>query len=295
MTHPSDRVVLPPLQLGRTLDQLLLSFVEARPLVQLVFLLRFLVGTALAQTEAESVRAAQGGVAWMCAVWFVYLLNGLTDVAGDRRNGSRRPLATNELDPRFAANLCVVLAAASIAVGILVGDGYVLLVVAMLALGLVYSTGPGAAKLSAQPALLVAAAGSTLTYIAGAEAVGVADSSVLAFALTTGAWIVVVGHCKDLGDEDGDRQSGRRTLSIVVGRARARRLIAVGSVVVACLAAVVASVVPGTQSLLLMLPGAVAVVALTIRGAKHERSSQKGLYRAFMLVQYAVNLGALVK
>ncbi|MFI5061016.1 MAG: UbiA family prenyltransferase [Actinomycetales bacterium] len=292
-------LTLPPsgLRLAHGVRSLALAWLEARPVVLMVFALRFLVGGMLSRgAPTNGVREAEGGVAWLLSVWFVYLLNGIFDIAGDRRNGSNRPLASGALDRRFAANLCAVLATASLAMATLVGFEFALGVAVMLVLGVVYSVGTGAAKKSAFMALFVAASGSTLTYLAGSEAfTSRASFPSVAFAVVTGLWIAVAGHTKDFGDTAGDRQEGRRTLPILVGDRVARILIAWAALVVGACGAVVALVVPRVPTLSFLLPGSVALfVVLRARSRRSTRSAEKRPYRTFMLVQYAVNATAII-
>lgn len=273
-----------------------LAFLEARPVVQLVFLLRFIVGGSLSGSIGfPDLGAIVGCLSWAAAVWFVYLLNGVSDIAGDRQNSSLRPLASGALDPHFAVNLCLILAAGSLLVATLVGYRHVLLVASMLILGMVYSLGSGAAKKSGALGLGVAAAGALLTYLAGAESSGVrVTPAAWWFALTAAAWIATAGHTKDFGDEAGDIKTGRRTLPIVLGVRRARLLIAAGTLLVGLAAALIALYVPGVPTLSLLLPGALAVAYQLGRGKGTTRLVDKRPYRTFMLVQYAVNLSTFI-
>ncbi|MEY9954209.1 UbiA family prenyltransferase [Leifsonia sp. EB34] len=284
----------PVVSFAHTGRKVLLAFVEARPVVQIVFLLRFAVGAALGGIGAvNAVQELLGTAAWFAAVWFVYLLNGISDVAGDRRNGSRRPLASGTLDVPFAFNLCLLLAVVSVLTASLLSSSFVLLVSCMLLLGVVYSIGRGAAKKSALFALNVAALGAVLTYAAGSDSLGAIGSQTWAFAAVTGAWIATAGHAKDLGDEPGDRESGRRTLPILLGGLQARAVIAIGSIAVGAAAVAVAIAVPRLGSLLWLAPGAVALW-VSLATINHFRASSKAPYRTFMLVQYIVNLSAFI-
>lgn len=277
------------------LRRLALAFVESRPIVQAVFALRFVVGGLLSNGQANGLRIFEGGLAWILAVWFVYLLNGLSDISGDRQNGSRRPLASGALDRRFASNVCLVLLVSAIALATLIGIAFVLMVASMLLLGGIYSMGAGAAKRSAFPALVVAALGSSLTYLAGSEVLASLISvQSIAFALVTGAWIIVAGHCKDFGDTAGDISSGRRTLPILIGERGARRFIARAALLVGLVAFFIAWVVPGVPTLGLLFPGAIALfVALRSYQGTEIRSVEKAPYRTFMIVQYLVNVTTL--
>lgn len=286
----------PTISFAQTGRKVLLAFVEARPVVQMVFLLRFSVGTSLGGIDTPKMaQHLLGGAAWFAAVWFVYLLNGISDVVGDRRNGSRRPLASGALDVPFALNLCLLLAVASVLTATLLSSSFVLLVTCMLLLGVVYSVGRGAAKKSAFFALTVAALGAILTYAAGSDAAGGIGSQTWAFASVTGAWIATAGHTKDLGDEPGDLESGRRTLPIMLGDSRARGVIAIASIAVGAAALAVVFTTAGLESLACIVPGAVALCISLARTKNNLPASSKAPYRTFMLVQYIVNLSAFIR
>ncbi|WP_085368906.1 UbiA family prenyltransferase [Leifsonia sp. NCR5] len=281
-----------PLSVLRTLCW---SYTEARPIVLWVFNLRFLVGGMLAfGGEIPVLKAVGGGASWFLAVWVVYLVNGISDIAGDRANGSHRPLASGALTTNAAGSWCVVLAVASLAIAVHVTLVFVLLVVLMLTLGLAYSLGAHAAKKWAVPALAVAASGGLLTYLAGAEAFhGTIPSAVPVFAVVMALWIAVVGHAKDFGDAVGDRIAGRRTLPIVLGERAARLAVATGSAAIGGLGVLAAALNPALLSLAALGPCAVAVSGLSIAGRGQDRRAQRRPYRAFMVSQYTVNLLAV--
>src|SRR2546423_11576812 len=76
-----------------------LGLAEARPVVQVIFMLRFTAGAVLADPERTTVRPQfwAGAAAWYCATVAIYLYNGVTDVVEDRANHSRRPIAGGRL------------------------------------------------------------------------------------------------------------------------------------------------------------------------------------------------------
>jgi 4-hydroxybenzoate polyprenyltransferase len=260
-----------------------------------VFNLRFLVGGMLAFSgEIAVAKAIAGAASWFLAVWAVYLVNGISDIAGDRANGSQRPLASGVLTEHAAVSWCVVLTAASVSIAVRISVVFVLLVVMMLSLGFAYSLGAHAAKRWAVPALTVAAAGGLLTYLAGAEAFhGTIAPAVPVFAIVMALWIAVVGHAKDFGDAVGDRIAGRRTLPIVIGDRSARRVVAVGSATIGVAGVLAAVLYPVLLSLAALGPCAVVVCALSLRRTGTDRRSRRRPYRAFMVSQYTVNLLAI--
>jgi 4-hydroxybenzoate polyprenyltransferase len=261
-----------------------------------VFALRFTVGGALADSAGIDLASVALGVAsWFMTVWAVYLLNGISDIAGDRANGSKRPLATGELERSAALAWCIALSTCAIVLGSLVGWIFVLLVCAMLAFGAAYSLGPFAAKKWGIPALTVAAIGSFITYLAGAIAFdAVATVPLLGFDTVMSCWILMVGHTKDFGDVRGDRVMGRRTLPLVLGEQSARRLVAAGATIVAACGAVAAALNSSLIPLALLAPasGFIAVCAARSDLSRCQKSVRRP-YRVFMLAQYSTNIGVL--
>jgi 4-hydroxybenzoate polyprenyltransferase len=82
-------------------------FLEARPAVQGIFLLRFLAGASFAGSlsagEVVNFALWTGVALWICATLSVYILNGVMAVEEDRINGSSRPVASGKLSVAHAA------------------------------------------------------------------------------------------------------------------------------------------------------------------------------------------------
>lgn len=277
-------------------SQVGLAFLEGRPVVIGVFALRFVVGSVLvtgAQRSTPEVWAA--GTSWLLAVWAVYLINGISDIEGDRLNGSSRPLASGRLAKRSATAIAVALLALSLLTATLFHGPFFLAVVAFVCLGLVYSLGPWAAKKVGVAALLVAAAGVFLTYLAAAHVVTDAvPASAFAFALVAASWIALVGHTKDFGDVAGDAAEGRRTLPVVLGEDRARRVVAIGTGSLSAIAVVLGVVVEQLRTLLVFGAAGPVVIVLLFVSHGGGRGVAKRPYRAFMTGQYALNVAALL-
>lgn len=150
------------------------------------------------------------------------VVNDLQDAAADRVNhpGGERPLAAGRIT-RDAAHLFVWL-------GLIVGLGGAALVsgtqllvgIAALALMFVYSP---VLKHAGWPGNLAVAAVAGLPPFYGALSVGRPGAGLVPWALA--AWIHLGRELvKDLQDEAGDRQTGRRTLPIRIGRPAAVRV-----------------------------------------------------------------------
>ncbi|MFE1174828.1 UbiA family prenyltransferase [Streptomyces sp. NPDC058773] len=274
---------------------------EARPTVQIAFLIRFLTGAAFAtrgDTDLPSILA--GASAWCCASVFAYLFNGVMDVEEDRRNGSDRPIARGDLSLRKAAGvtltavlLALLLSAAT--TGLL---GWTL---AFLALGWVYSAPPLAAKRASLPCAIVVFGLGWTSYAGGAAVAGNGlDAPAVVFATAMAAWMALVGAVvKDFSDAEGDAEAGRRTLAATRGLHAARRLAVAGATAVGVGAPTAAwiwapAVLPATLPLAL---GAGWVIVRCLRGGRAEhrdRHARRDAYRAFMITQYVANAVMLV-
>ncbi|ASW54861.1 UbiA family prenyltransferase [Plantactinospora sp. KBS50] len=272
-----------------------LSWREARPVVQRMFQLRFLTAALLALPAARAGldygRIAVAAAAWLCTTWYVYLLNGLSDRVEDSGNGSTRPLAGGELAEAAARTMLAWLAAAALLLAILVGPLLVVLVLAMLALGTLYSAGPRPQKAHTGGAMAVIAAGGVVTYLAGwyAGGGGGPTPTLLVVGGAMSAWMALVGMTKDLPDVAGDRAAGRRTLPVVLGARRARLVLAVLTLAVGAGAGIAAWTLGVTPVVGVGLPVGAGIVALGLL------RSDPGLpYRRFMIVQYAVHLSTII-
>lgn len=150
VTVTSGRVLTPVsrprVSLRRCLRYVHLSLVEARPVVQIVFLMRFTVGAAFSSHDlADGTHLAAGVLVWWLAVVAAYLVNGVLDVKEDRANGSARPIARGDLPERTAAMLTAVAAAGSLLLSLCV-PGLTVWVALLLLLGWLYSAPPFPAK-----------------------------------------------------------------------------------------------------------------------------------------------------
>ncbi|MET9428095.1 UbiA family prenyltransferase [Streptomyces sp. NPDC003036] len=283
------------------METLRLCVQEARPTVQVAFLLRFAVGMAsAAQLPHALARPALGMASLWCAVVYAYLLNGVTDVREDRANGSRRPIARGDLPARTAANGTVLLACAALLLGGLAGPRVVLWTAGFLALSWAYSAEPVKAKCSSgRCAMVVFGLGATAYGTGVAASGGEWTATGVLVAGVMSAWMALVGAVvKDLGDVRGDAAGGRRTVAVVRGPAVARALAVAGAVTVGAGAPALA-LLWATPALAAAVPvalGAVWVVARVLHGARREhadRAERRGAYRAFMVTQYVANLAML--
>jgi 4-hydroxybenzoate polyprenyltransferase len=275
---------------------LTLCIVEARPVVQVMFLLRFGAGVALAGGD-ELLRVLAGFICWACATFFTYLINGVADIVEDRVNGSRRPIARGDLDPEVAAVVAWAAAVLAILLGFALGLTTGLLVVAFVACGYVYSGRPFYFKRFTGTTVAVVLLAGGLTYAAGYEVGvgpngGIASVPLVLFGTAMSLWMGLVGAlAKDMPDAAGDRAAGRLTVACRWGERRVRQIVAIAATCVGSLFLLAAlRYAPGLLMPALVVQGggcAVAVLAMSRRTAD---TRARLPYRAFMITQYAAHL-----
>ncbi|MFC9537076.1 UbiA family prenyltransferase [Streptomyces sp. NPDC056975] len=278
------------------------ALIEARPTVQLVFLMRYLIGVAQSSAHhllASPLRLLAGAVAWWLAVVAAYLINGVMDVKEDRANGSVRPIARGDLPTRTAAFQTAGAAVGALALAACV-PGLTVWVAAFLVLGWLYSAPPIAAKRwSTACAVVVFGLGWTSFEGGAATAGGRLSPAGLAFAVVMSAWMALVGSVvKDLSDVDGDATGGRCTVAVRHGAGLARSLGAAGALLVGAGAVLTSlarfpTLLPATVCVAI---GALCVVVQIVRTARIEggdKRTHRSAYRAFMRTQYAANIALL--
>lgn len=268
---------------------------EARPVVQLIFMLRFLSGALIAA-------GAIGALPWMslvltAACWLattttVYLVNGLSDVVEDSVNGSSRPIARGALPRRAASAVAGTTGAFAVILAVLTGDGWTLvLTLAMLGVGCAYSMGRKPLKNHMSGFLAAVVTGGMLTYLAGWNSVGTTtmQPELLCFGTAMALWMGFGGSTKDLPDVAGDQLAGRRTWPLVLGERRARLLM--GGTALATSAgfalvsftAVPALMLPAT---ILLAGGVLLAVTTCSHYSRAERRARHRPYKVFMVTQY---------
>lgn len=298
LSGPAASVKAPPVGLVKLVR---LSWSEARPVVQVIFQLRFLSGVGLAAlgyARPEWYRILAGGICWLLAVWGIYLLNGIADVREDQANHSRRPVARGDLSATTATTVVIVLAIAALMIGASISMWMLLLAATLLAVGWAYSMGPYPLKSSVPGVFVSVTLGGMLTYLAGWVSTGASSLSpqLLVFATALSLWMGVGGMSKELSDISGDRIAGRRTLPIVLGENRARALIALMAVSIGgTFATLTRSVAPvlTLPSILVMCGSVVLAMCVVAPVSRGNRSQQRRPYRIFMMTQYLAHLGLL--
>lgn len=281
-------------------------FVEARPAILGIFLLRFLAGASFTGplVAGGATPALWAGAAlWVCVTLSVYILNGVMDIEEDRINGSSRPVASGKLGITRAAGIAAGLGALSVVGGLLLGSLMACSVATALALGWLYSGPPFYLKRRPAAWAVIGVAAALVTYNAGfVSNRGDADDgggllSFFVFASVMALWLGVVSQTKDLSDVEGDEEAGRRSVPVVFGEAAARLFFSGAALCLGCAYVLAAALLaPGLLvPAFVLAAGAVAVVATALGPwSRGDRSRRRRPYKAFMLAQYGAHLAVVV-
>lgn len=193
---------------------------EARPVVQLMCLLRFLCGVVLAN-GVITYRVFVGAAAWAAACLAIYVFNGLTDLTEDRANHSARPIASGALTVVQARTFVAISAILAVLLSSTCEDRLIWVVELQLALGYGYSGRPFRMKRSTVGGPLIGCLGAVfLSVLAGYASVPHARAShteLFVFLCAISLWTGLVGQSKDLPDVEGDTLAGRHTLACLLG------------------------------------------------------------------------------
>src|SRR3954466_11060842 len=183
----------------RIAEVLYRCFLEARPAVQGIFLLRFLAGASLATGSVINLSMWGGAVLLVCTTLSVYILNGIMDVDEDRINGSSRPVASGKLAVAHAAWVTAGLAVLSVVGSVALGGSMVWSIVVLLALGWLYSGPPFYLKRSSTAWAILGIIVALVTYNAGYASNGGGGNihSFLIFATAMALWLGIVSQTKD--------------------------------------------------------------------------------------------------
>lgn len=283
-----------------------LCVVEARPSVLAISMLRFLTGAVLAVPVAavpDPARVAQGAVAWVLSTLAIYLFNGVTDVTEDRINGSRRPIARGDLEPRAAMTVVLVAAGLSLAATLGLPAQVTWMVGANLVLGYLYSGPPFHLKSGSGATIIVLCISGLLSYwcgffvSTGGERVST-PLELIVFAVAATYWMTLVGvPAKDLSDIEGDAAAGRRTIGVTLGERTSRYVMSVAAAVLAAAfgATILILGIPLIGAFVAMSAGAAAVIVSgRAASSKGSRRHQRRPYRVFMATQHLVHITALI-
>jgi 4-hydroxybenzoate polyprenyltransferase len=265
---------------------------EARPVVQVVFLMRLAAATGVLWQPSQRALVMVPG--WLLLVVAIYVFNGITDVQGDEINGSERPIASGRLTQASARRWCVGLSCCGLAMCGLVSRSELALGGVLLAIGWAYSAGPSF-KSTPLGLEISVGCGAALTYTAGWVVRGSGDYRSLALMLALSGWVGLCCVTKDFSDVEGDRVAGRRTLPVMLGQKRAAVVVAT-TAVTGGVAVLTASIWIGAwfTTAMLIASGSVVLASVVLTSAEAPgRSTRRRPYRAFMATQYAANIALI--
>lgn len=290
-----------PSGLVQALVAVRLCFIEARPVVQGIFLLRIVASFFLAVYATSKVSGvvdlnnpsslAVLGASWVCITSAIYLYNGVQDVEEDQANTSGRPIACGELSvPSAMLGVCVFGVAGL--VGIVIAHTDLLWAATlMLVLGWMYSGPPLYLKRWPAGLAVIVVAAAILTYYSGYTAAGGRADIVplVVFAGAMAAWMGLVGQTKDLSDVTGDRLAGRRSLPVVWGESKARVAMSITAIATALGFLTGSLYFAGglLPAAIVVCGGAFAISALSLGPwGKGDKKKSRRPYKAFMVTQY---------
>ncbi len=277
-------------------------FLEARPAVLGIFLLRFLAGASFAGplfAGGVNFPLWAGAALCVCVTLSVYILNGIMDLEEDRINASSRPVASGKLKVTQAAGVAGGLAVLSVVGSFAVGSTMVWSVVVALALGWLYSGPPFYLKRQPTGWAILGIIAALITYNAGYASNGGGGDvrSLLIFATVMALWLGIVSQMKDLSDIEGDKQAGRRSGPVLWGE-NVARLVFSGAALSLGGGYILAAALFAPTLLIpaFVLASGAVVVAVVALGpwSKGDKSRRRRPYRAFMLTQYGANLAVVV-
>lgn len=147
----------------------------------------------------------------------IYISNDVADLATDRTNIVTRPVVQEKVSQRGALILSFVLSVAGIMIGLSINSITFLLCVAGVMLGFMYSFSPIYLKRRFLLKQLAVASGGLISSLTGGAAVGMISSSVIFAGFMFFTYAMAVVPIVDLGDIEGDRKEGRKTLPLIWG------------------------------------------------------------------------------
>lgn len=161
----------------------------------------------------------------------MYILNDLVDADLDKANGKKRPIPSGLVSKRQAWSFIVWTNGAAVLLSLAtLNTASIILVAPMLAIGIMYS----APRIALADRFVIKTLSIALFYvlcaILGATSAYGFDLTLsnpatpLYAAIMLGALIFISSVFNDLGDVDGDRAAGRRTIPIVIGKANAVKM-----------------------------------------------------------------------
>ena len=277
-------------------------FLEARPGVQGIFLLRFVAGASFSGPHLygeTNFSLLAGATLWVCATTSIYIFNGIMDVEEDRINGSSRPIASGKLGVAQAAGVAGCLGILSILGCFALGSTLGWSVAVLLALGWVYSGPPFCLKRWPSGWAVLGISAALITYNAGyiSNGGGMTTLDFLIFATVMALWLGIVSQTKDLSDIEGDKLAGRRSGPVVWGEDVARLVFSGAALSLAGVYTLSAALFAPSllvPALVLTVGAAILAVVTLSPWSRGDKARRRRSYRAFMFTQYGANLAVVM-
>ncbi|MGI0088031.1 MAG: UbiA prenyltransferase family protein [Nitrosotalea sp.] len=148
----------------------------------------------------------------------VYWMNDITDIKLDKINAANRPLARGQVKKSEAIVLLTVLSLVALGFAYSVNFTTLLFTAAYLVIGILYSSPKISLKDRFVLKTLSIAIGGFTTTLIGASINGTLDGQDFISAISFMMLLFVTSPINDLGDYPGDKEGGRKTIPIVIGK-----------------------------------------------------------------------------
>jgi 4-hydroxybenzoate polyprenyltransferase len=240
----------------------------------------------------------------------MYILNDLVDADLDRTNGKKRPIPSGLVSKKQAWSFIVLTNGAGVLLSIITFNQAAMIILApMLAIGIMYS----APKIALMNRFVIKTLAITLFYML-CSLLGMISSYGMDLAVSNpatavyvmamlGIMIFISSTLNDLGDVEGDRAAGRRTVPIVLGGDRTIKLLiiqAVSMVAVSCALLLTAGIgtaaAVATSLFALLVISRLAKIRQGLRNADMEamRRQHKKLFPLHIVLQSILAAGPLL-
>lgn len=148
----------------------------------------------------------------------VYWMNDITDIKLDKINAANRPLAGGMVNKSEAIAFLTLLSLVALGLSYFVNFITLLFTAVYLIIGILYSSPKIALKDRFVLKTLSIAIGGFITTLIGASINGTLDGKDFVSAISFMMLLFVTSPINDLGDYMGDKECGRRTIPIVIGK-----------------------------------------------------------------------------
>lgn len=148
----------------------------------------------------------------------VYWMNDITDIKLDKINAANRPLAGGQVTKSEAVILLTVLSLVALGFAYSVNFTTLLFTAAYLVIGILYSSPKISLKDRFVLKTLSIAVGGFTTTMIGASVNGTLAVQDFISAISFMMLLFVTSPINDLGDYPGDKECGRKTIPIVIGK-----------------------------------------------------------------------------